>query len=37
LIDKEAKIEDIVEAIKNLTPEKCLEMREDCEKRANEF
>ncbi|MDD3646270.1 MAG: glycosyltransferase [Candidatus Gracilibacteria bacterium] len=37
LIDKDARIEDIVEAINKLTPEKCLEMKGDCEKRAGDF
>lgn len=37
LINKEANIDDIVDAIKKLSPEKSLEMRESCEKRANEF
>ena len=37
LINSECKIEDIIEAVKYLTPEKCLEMRENCEKRARDF
>ena len=37
LISKEAKVDDLVEAINNLTSEKCLQMRKDCEKRAKEF
>ncbi len=37
LIDSEAKIEDIINAVEFLTPEKCLEMKNDCEKRANDF
>ncbi len=37
LIDKEAKIDDIVKAVEYLTPEKALEMRWDCEKRAKYF
>lgn len=37
LINPECKIEDIIEALKYLTPEKCLEMRESCEKRARDF
>ncbi len=37
LIDSEAKIEDIVKAVEFLTPEKCIEMRWDCENRANNF
>jgi glycosyltransferase involved in cell wall biosynthesis len=37
LIDKEARIEDIVSGIEFLTPKKSLEMRKDCEKRARDF
>lgn len=37
LIDKEARVEDIIEVINKLSPEKCLEMRSDCEKRAHDF
>lgn len=37
LIDKEAKVEDIIETVKKLTPEKCIDMRGNCEKRANDF
>ena len=37
LIGKNAKVEELIEAIKKLTPEKCLEMRKNCEKRAKEF
>ena len=37
LIDKEAKVKDIIEAVNLLTPEKCLEMRKDCETRAKDF
>lgn len=37
LIDAEAKVEDIVEAVKELSPEKTLSMREDCESRARDF
>lgn len=37
LIDKEAKIWDIVNAVQFLTPEKCLDMKDDCEIRANDF
>lgn len=37
LIESWAKIEDIIEALKYLTPEKCLEMKEKCEKRAKDF
>ena len=37
LIPAWAEINDIVEAVKFLTPEKCLEMRTDCEKRAKDF
>lgn len=37
LINKEAKVEYIIDAVNKLTPEKCLDMRENCEKRASEF
>ncbi len=37
LIDSEAKIEDIINAVEFLTPEKCIEMRNDCESRAWDF
>lgn len=37
LIDKEAKVEDIIKWIEYLTPQKSLEMREACEKRAKNF
>lgn len=37
LIDSEAKVEDIVKAVKFLTPERCIEMRLDCEIRAKDF
>ncbi|EKD66144.1 MAG: glycosyl transferase group 1 [uncultured bacterium (gcode 4)] len=37
LINKWAEINDIIEAVKILTPEKCLEMRTDCEARARDF
>nr|MDD3720315.1 glycosyltransferase [Candidatus Gracilibacteria bacterium] len=37
LIDKDAKVEDIINAIELLTPKKCLEMRSDCESRAKDF
>lgn len=37
LIHKEAKVEDIILALQTLTPEKCLEMRYDCEYRARDF
>lgn len=37
LISPEAKIENIIDAVKYLTPEKCLEMKEACESRANDF
>ncbi|MDD3301979.1 MAG: glycosyltransferase [Candidatus Gracilibacteria bacterium] len=37
LIDKEAEIDDIVKAVKKLGKKKCLEMKEDCEKRAKDF
>jgi hypothetical protein len=37
LIDVKAEIEDIISGIEFLTPERCLEMRRDCEKRAKDF
>jgi len=37
LIDKDAKVDDIVKAVKKLWKKKCLEMREDCENRAKDF
>lgn len=37
LIVKWGHPDDIVKALKYLTPEKCLEMKNDCEKRANDF
>ena len=37
LIDEACRVEDIVQAVQTLTPEKCLEMRQNCEKRADEF
>lgn len=37
LIEKEAKVEDIISAVQELTPEKCIEMRYDCEYRARDF
>ncbi|MBW7954978.1 glycosyltransferase [Candidatus Gracilibacteria bacterium] len=37
LIDKEARVEDIINAVNLLTPEKSLEMRYECEYRAKEF
>lgn len=37
LIKSWAKVSDIIDAIKFLTPEKCLDMKLDCEKRANDF
>ncbi len=37
LIPEWAKVADIIDAIWFLTPEKCLEMREACEKRALDF
>lgn len=37
LISPEAKISDIIDAVKFLTKEKSLEMREKCEKRASDF
>lgn len=37
LIDAEAKVEDIISAVWYLSEEKCKSMKENCEKRANEF
>lgn len=37
LIDKEAEISDIKQAISDLSPERCIEMRSDCEKRSADF
>lgn len=37
LVDKEAKVEDLVKAVELLTPEKCLEMKADCEARSKDF
>ena len=37
LIKEWAKVEDIIDWIEYLSPEKCLSMRTDCEKRAKEF
>ena len=37
LIDKKAKLQDIINAVNSLTPEKALEMRYECEYRAKEF
>ena len=37
LIPAWAKVEDIIEWINYLTPKRCLEMRNDCEKRAKDF
>jgi glycosyltransferase involved in cell wall biosynthesis len=37
LIPEWAKVEDIIDWINYLTPELCLNMREDCENRAKEF
>lgn len=37
LIPEWWKVEDIIKAIDYLTPEKCLEMKVDCEKRAEDF
>lgn len=37
LIPKWAKVEDIIDAVNYLTPEKCLTMRAECEKRAKSF
>ncbi len=37
LLNKNIQVEDIIYAIKYLTPERCLEMKNDCEFRANNF
>ena len=37
LINEEATIEDIIDWINFLTPEKCLSMKDDCENRAKDF
>jgi len=37
LIDKQANIQDIIDAVNILIPKKCLEMRADCEVRAKDF
>jgi len=37
LISIEAKVDDIVKAVRFLNPIKCLEMKDDCEKRAKDF
>lgn len=37
LISEWAPVSEIIEAVKYLTPEKCLEMRADCEARARDF
>ena len=37
LIPSWAEVRDIVKAIEYLTPEKCLDMQSDCEKRAEDF
>lgn len=37
LIEKDCLIEDIVKAVNYLTPEKCLEMKNDCEERSRYF
>lgn len=37
LIDKECRVEDIVESIKTLNPELALKLRDNCEKRAKDF
>jgi len=37
LINPQAKVENIIEAVEYLSPEKCLEMREDCEARSKDF
>jgi len=37
LIDKEAKVGDIIEAVESIDAKKALSMRDDCEKRASDF
>jgi len=37
LINPDLKIEDIIEAVNKLTPEKSLDMKADCKERANDF
>jgi glycosyltransferase involved in cell wall biosynthesis len=37
LIDPKCEIDDIVEAVKYLSPKRCLEMKDDCILRAKEF
>ncbi len=37
LIDKQADIKDIIDAVNIITPEKALNMRSECESRANDF
>lgn len=37
LIEKDAKVEDIISAVNELNPEKCLSMRYECEYRAKDF
>jgi glycosyltransferase involved in cell wall biosynthesis len=37
LIESSCKEEDIIKAVAYLTVEKCISMREDCKKRADEF
>lgn len=37
LINPKCEIQDIVNAINYLTPEKCLEMKQDCQNRAKDF
>jgi len=37
LIDKQANISDIIDAVKTITPDKALAMQTDCEARAKEF
>lgn len=37
LIDKEAHVDDIISAVHDITPEKALSMRRDCESRAKDF
>ncbi len=37
LIPEWGRVEDVIKAVDYLTPERCLEMRGDCEKRARDF
>ncbi len=37
LINDECRVEDIISWVEFLTPQKCLELRQNCEKRANYF